>query len=97
MPVKIILHRLGRKKRPFYRIVVSSSKKNGQLGYYDPFSIVKGGLKKVVLDTEKFSNWIKNGAQPTESVARLVRKIDPNLLPKKMQVPHYMKKQSTQL
>ncbi len=76
MAVKIRLRRLGAKKAPFYRVVVADSRypRDGrfieEIGYYDPTKdpvVVK-------LDMEKVDNWIKNGAQPTETVKRLIKK-----------------------
>lgn len=74
MAVKIRLKRMGAKKTPFYRIVVSDSRspRDGrfieEIGYYDP---IKKDLK---VDNEKASNWLKNGAQPTETVKTLLRR-----------------------
>jgi small subunit ribosomal protein S16 len=66
---------MGAKKRPFYRVVVAEkrSKRDGRfveiIGYYDP-------LKKpaeVKLDRGRLSYWIEHGAQPTQTVRRLVK------------------------
>ena len=76
MAVKIRLRRLGAKKAPFYRIVVADSRypRDGrfieEIGYYDPTkepSVVK-------VDAEKAQKWIKNGAQPTDTVKALLKK-----------------------
>ena len=73
--VKIRLRRLGAKKAPFYRVVVADSRypRDGrfieEIGYYDPTktpSVIK-------IDTEKADKWIKNGAQPTETVKKLIK------------------------
>lgn len=75
MAVKIRLKRMGAKKAPFYRVVVADSRspRDGrfieQIGYYNP--IVKP--VEVKLDEEKVSKWIKNGAQPTDTVKRLIK------------------------
>lgn len=75
MAVKIRLRRLGAKKAPFYRIVVADSRypRDGrfieEIGYYDPTknpSIVK-------VDAEKAKKWIANGAQPTETVRKILK------------------------
>ena len=75
MAVKIRLTRQGKKKAPTYRVVVSDirSPRDGrfieELGYYDPTqdpSVVK-------IDTEKAAEWIKNGAKPTDTVAKLLK------------------------
>lgn len=71
--VKIRLTRLGDHKSPFYRIIVADSRspRDGRfievLGTYDPH--LEDGLK---LDVEKADKWIKNGAQPTDTVRALL-------------------------
>ncbi|NLE12433.1 MAG: 30S ribosomal protein S16 [Clostridiales bacterium] len=76
MAVKIRLKRIGAKKAPFYRIVVADSRtpRNGrfieELGYYDPLK----NPAEIKLDNEKAKNWIKNGAQPTETVKTILKK-----------------------
>ena len=76
MGVKIRLRRVGAKKAPFYRVVVADSRfpRDGrfieEIGTYDPNqepSVIK-------IDAEKAKQWIANGAQPTESVAKLLKK-----------------------
>ncbi len=74
--VKIRLQRVGKKKAPFYHIVVADSKspRDGkiieQIGTYDPMS----DPSVLNLDNEKVEKWIKNGAKPTETVKRLIEK-----------------------
>ena len=74
--VKIRLRRMGAKKNPFYRIVVadSPSPRDGrcieEIGTYDP--LTNPGTVKV--DVEKAQAWIKNGAQPTDTVKALLKK-----------------------
>ncbi|GIW21946.1 MAG: 30S ribosomal protein S16 [Candidatus Sericytochromatia bacterium] len=74
--VKIRLKRLGAKKQPFYRIVVmdSRSKRDGkaidELGYYNP--LLEGENFKV--DVEGAKRWLKNGAQPTDTVKNILSK-----------------------
>ena len=71
--VKIRLKRLGRKKRPFYRIVVINSREKregaplAQLGYYNPLS------RELKLDKATAQDWIKKGAEPTDPVVRLLK------------------------
>lgn len=74
MAVKIRFRRMGAKKAPFYRIVVADSRypRDGrfieEIGYYDPTkepSVIK-------VDTEKAKKWIANGAQPTDTVKKLL-------------------------
>ena len=73
--VKIRLRRMGAKKAPFYRIVVADSRcpRDGrcieEIGTYNP--LVKPAVVKV--DAEKVQNWIKNGAQPTDTVRGLLK------------------------
>ena len=74
--VKIRLRRMGAKKAPFYRIVVADSRypRDGrfieEIGYYNPIA------EPVVLnvDAEKARTWMKNGAQPTDTVRALLKK-----------------------
>ena len=74
--VKIRLQRQGKKKAPFYHIVVadSRSKRDGkiieQLGTFDPMT----EPSTIVLDKEKVEKWIKNGAKPTDTVKHLIEK-----------------------
>ncbi len=74
--LKIRLTRLGAKKTPFYRIVVSDSRKarDGeyieQIGTYNP--LVEPAEIKV--NNELAQKWIKNGAQPTDTVKALLKK-----------------------
>jgi small subunit ribosomal protein S16 len=67
--------RMGKKKQPTYRVVAADARspRNGRfieiIGTYDPRqepSVVK-------IDTEKAADWIRKGAQPTETVARLIK------------------------
>ena len=73
MAVKIRLKRMGAKKAPFYRIVVADSRcpRDGrfieEIGYYNPLT----EPLTVKVDAEKAAKWIKNGAQPTDTVKKL--------------------------
>ena len=75
MAVKMRLKRIGKKKVPFYRIIVSDSKFPVQgkfieeIGTYDPNT----DPSTVKVNEELAKKWIANGAQPTESVAKLFR------------------------
>ena len=77
MSVKIRLQRLGRKNRPFYRIVAIDSKKRRdgleieRLGWYDP--IVDDNLS-IKIDEEKTKLWIDKGAIPSDTVKSLIKK-----------------------
>ncbi len=76
MAVKIRLRRMGQKKAPFYRIVVADSRspRDGrfieQIGHYNPMT----DPADVQIDAEKAAKWIKNGAQPTDTVRALLKK-----------------------
>ena len=73
--VKIRLRRMGAKKNPFYRIVVADSRfpRDGrcieEIGTYDPKA-----ENAIAVDAEKAKQWIKNGAQPTDTVRGLLKK-----------------------
>lgn len=75
MAVKIRLARHGAKKRPYYRIVVADSRcpRDGkfieEVGRYNP--CVDPAM--VSFDMDKVEKWIKNGAQPTDTVAGLLK------------------------
>ena len=72
--VKIRLQREGKKKAPFYHIVVADSRspRDGkiieQIGTYDPMT----NPSTIVLDKAKVETWIKNGAKPTDTVKKLI-------------------------
>ena len=74
--VKIRLRRMGAKKNPFYRIVVADSHfaRDGrfieEIGTYNPLTTPV----TFDLDAEKAQAWIKNGAQPTDTVKALLKK-----------------------
>lgn len=74
--VKIRLQRVGKKKEPFYHIVVADSRspRDGkiieQLGTYNPMT----EPSTIVLNKEKVEQWIKNGAKPTDTVKELIEK-----------------------
>lgn len=74
--VKIRLQRVGKKKAPFYHIVVADSKspRDGKIiekiGSYNPMT----DPATVVLDNEKVATWIKSGAKPTDTVKALIEK-----------------------
>ena len=76
MAVKIRLKRMGKKKSPFYRIVVADARspRDGrfieEIGYYNPLT----EPSTIKIDLEKAKNWIANGAQPTDTVKVLLKK-----------------------
>lgn len=73
--VKIRLRRMGAKKAPFYRVVVADSRypRDGrfieEIGYYDPTK----EPSVVSIDREKADKWLANGAQPTDTVKKLLK------------------------
>ena len=77
MAVKIRLKRLGKKKQPFYRIVVAvpdaRTSRNGksidEIGTYDPMK----NPSEFHVDAEAAKKWLANGAQPTETVAKILK------------------------
>ena len=74
--VKIRLGRMGAKKNPYYRLVVADSRspRDGrcieEIGTYDPLA----NPATINVDVEKAQTWIKNGAQPTDTVRGLLKK-----------------------
>ena len=74
MAVNIRLRRMGAKKAPFYRVVVADSRspRDGrfieEVGTYNPM-VEPAEIK---LDMEKIDKWVKNGAQPTDTVKTLI-------------------------
>ena len=76
--VKIRLRRMGAKKAPFYRVVVADSRypRDGrfieEIGYYNPTT----NPAEVKIDMDKANDWIKKGAQPTDTVKALLKKAE---------------------
>jgi len=76
MAVKIRLKRIGAKKKPFYRVVVADSRfpRDGrfieEIGTYNPLL----NPAVVQIDADKAQKWIKDGAQPTDTVKSLLKK-----------------------
>ena len=74
--VKIRLRRMGAKKAPFYRIVVADSRypRDGrfieEIGTYNPLS----DPASVNVNAERAQEWIKKGAQPTDTVRGILKK-----------------------
>ena len=74
--VKIRLTRMGARKKPFYRVIVSDSRarRDGPfieiLGTYDP----KKEPSDVKINPERAAYWLKQGAQPTDTVKKLLKK-----------------------
>ena len=76
MAVKMRLARLGDKKTPFYRIVVADSRAARDAKYIDLVGTYNPLVSddQVKIDVEKANTWLKNGAQPTETVRTLLKK-----------------------
>ena len=74
--VKIRLRRMGAKKAPFYRVIVADSRspRDGrfieELGTYNPLT----EPAEIKIDTERALEWMKNGAQPTDTVKTLLKR-----------------------
>ncbi len=75
--VRIRLRRMGAKKKPFYRVVVASqrSPRDGRfienIGTYDPLS----DPPTITIQGDRAAHWVMQGAQPSDAVARLLKKI----------------------
>jgi small subunit ribosomal protein S16 len=71
----IRLRRMGNRNRPFYRVVVSDSRKTPtasaveEVGYYNPIS----DPPQVRIDAERVAHWVDVGAQPSRTVRKLLR------------------------
>jgi len=75
--VKIRLSRGGAKKRPFYQIVVADIRKSRdgrsieRIGFFNPGAT--GGETRLRVDRDRADHWLKQGAQPTDRVAKLLK------------------------
>ena len=78
MAVKLRLKRMGRRHRPFYRVAAMDArrKRDGrvleELGYYDPINKDVGA--QLVLKLDRIDYWLSVGAQPTDTVRRLIER-----------------------
>jgi small subunit ribosomal protein S16 len=76
MAVKLRLMRMGKKKQPVYRVVAADSRspRDGRfieiLGTYEP----RAEPTRILIDNDKAVRWLREGAQPTDTVARLLDK-----------------------
>ena len=76
MAVKIRLKRMGANKAPFYRVVVADSRtpRDGrfieEIGYYNPLT----DPADIKIDVERAQYWVKNGAQPSDTVRAILKK-----------------------
>lgn len=75
--VSIRLSRSGAKKKPFYHIVVTDSRRRRDSGYIESLGffnpVARGQEERLRLDDERISYWISQGAQPSERVASLLK------------------------
>lgn len=75
--VKIRLMRMGAKRNPHYRIVVVDARQKRdsayleQIGYYDPRETSETPVK---VDAERAAHWLERGAQPSDTVVRILEK-----------------------
>jgi small subunit ribosomal protein S16 len=75
--VKIRLRRMGRRNRPFYRVVVADTRspRDGRfielIGHYNPLT----DPETISIDEEKALKWLRQGAQPTDTVRSLLSKL----------------------
>jgi small subunit ribosomal protein S16 len=75
--LKIRLRRQGSRNHPFYRVVVSESRRTPKgrateiLGYYDP----KREPPQVKIDLDRYEHWVGTGAQPSDTVRSLVKRL----------------------
>lgn len=96
MALKIRLSRQGRKKLPYYAIVIADSRypRDGRfiekVGSYNPL-LNKTDEKRVVLNTERVQHWIKQGAQPTDRVAIFLGKAGLTAMPEQSNNPQKAK------
>jgi len=76
LPVSIRLKRFGRKKRPFYRVVIADSRDPRQgnslddIGFYNP--LIEPA--EILINEDKALKWLKDGAKPTDTVKSLLSK-----------------------
>lgn len=96
MALKIRLSRQGRKKLPYYAIVIADSRypRDGRfiekVGSYNPL-LNKTDEKRVVLNTERVQHWMKQGAQPTDRVAIFLGKAGLTAMPEQSNNPQKAK------
>lgn len=89
--LKVKLSRIGKKNQPQYRVVVAEakSKRDGahtdRIGYYNPLT----NPATFTVDMNKYNDWITKGAQPTNTVRLLIKKLS---TPKKKKSPTKKKK-----
>lgn len=77
MAVKIRLKRMGYKKHPMYRIVVADSRSPRDGRFIDEIGTYNPNVKpsEIKVDEEAAKKWLSNGAQPTETVGKLLKAV----------------------
>lgn len=88
--VKIRLSRQGRVHLPSYKIVVVNAREKRETMFVDIIGSYSPITKEIIIDKDKSLDWIKKGAQPTETVKRLM--IKKEILPKETNKKNYSKK-----
>ena len=75
--LRIRLRRMGKKKQPSYRVVVMDARSPRDGGYIDQVGLYNPRTEpaNVEIDTDKALAWMKNGAQPSQPVQRLLRNL----------------------
>ena len=74
MSVAIRLSRAGKKKAPFYRVVAADKRKARDGKFIDLIGTYDPRTKTLKLDNERYQKWVKHGAQPSGTLAALVRR-----------------------
>jgi len=74
MAVKMRLTRTGAKKAPTYRVIVADSRSPRDGRFIDELGHFNPRTDEVVIDADKAKTWLKNGAQPTDTVRALLKK-----------------------
>ena len=74
MSVKIRLTRTGAKKAPTYRVIVADSRSPRDGRFIDELGHFNPRTDEIVINAEKAQTWLKNGAQPTDTVRALLKK-----------------------
>lgn len=72
--VRIRLRRSGAKKRPYYRIIAIDSREKRDGGYIDSLGYYAPLEKKLFVDLEKYNLWLSRGAQPSNTVLKVVKR-----------------------
>ncbi len=74
MAVKIRLTRRGKKNAPVYRIIVADGRSPRDGKFIEVIGTYNPRLKEETIDLEKVEKWVKNGAQPSETVQAIIRR-----------------------